>query len=389
MKKRIFAVLPLTFYLFAFNQLFAQEKETPASFFKYELNNEGNGIVITEYVGIPKDNEKYSALIGKDLDIVVPAMIDGKPVVEVRGFSKYIEDLGYFKHYTGHYIVTLTFPDSIREISEDLGELPNLEKIILPKYLKELPDGMFDNSYSGSISRPFAHLKEIILPEVLEIIPENCFKETDIETIKLPKTLKRIEKSAFSNCSYLKNIIIPENLEYIGNSAFYWCRNLKSVTIPTSSSLAYIGSWAFNYCKNLKSIALPEGFVSIGFHAFEDCEKLSSIVLPKTLLEIGSGVFRKSGIEQLVLPEGIEKIESEAFEKCTRLKAIVLPESIEYIGTGTFKDCILLSLVTLPNKQVRYGYDYLRKNHTAFKGCLKLSKEEKQKISDSGYIGEF
>lgn len=99
MKKRIFAVLPLTFYLFAFNQLFAQEKETPASFFKYELNNEENGIVITEYVGVPEDNEEYLALFGKDLDIVVPAMIDGKPVVEVKGFSKYIKDLGYFKYY--------------------------------------------------------------------------------------------------------------------------------------------------------------------------------------------------------------------------------------------------------------------------------------------------
>ena len=46
------------------------------------------------------------------------------------------------------------------------------------------------------------------------------FKESAIESVELPSTLKRIEYNTFYNCKNLKNIKLPERLEYVGKKCF-------------------------------------------------------------------------------------------------------------------------------------------------------------------------
>lgn len=54
-------------------------------------------------------------------------------------------------------------------------------------------------------------------------------KMSKITKIILPKSLKRIETSAFYRVSNLTEITIPENVEYIGMSAFTYCSKLNKV----------------------------------------------------------------------------------------------------------------------------------------------------------------
>lgn len=42
----------------------------------------------------------------------------------------------------------------------------------------------------------------------------------DLKSIKLPKSLKRIEKNAFINCVDLESVVIPAGVEYIGDATF-------------------------------------------------------------------------------------------------------------------------------------------------------------------------
>ena len=59
------------------------------------------------------------------------------------------------------------------------------------------------------------------------------FDRSALESVELPKTLKRIEYRAFNGCRNLKDILLPEGLEFIGKEAFYKSK-LAGVSIPAS-----------------------------------------------------------------------------------------------------------------------------------------------------------
>lgn len=69
--------------------------------------------------------------------------------------------------------------------------------------------------------------------------------------MELPRTLKRIEYSAFEDCRNLKGILLPERLEFIGKRVFFNAR-LASVSIP--KSVVEIASGAF-YGARLRRVA--------------------------------------------------------------------------------------------------------------------------------------
>ena len=47
------------------------------------------------------------------------------------------------------------------------------------------------------------------------------FEGSALENVELPKTLERIEYSAFEDCRNLEDILLPEGLEFIGEKAFF------------------------------------------------------------------------------------------------------------------------------------------------------------------------
>ena len=80
----------------------------------------------------------------------------------------------------------------------------------------------------------------LIIPPLIDNLPvteiskyafENCENLTEI---KLPETLKVIERGAFFNCESLKVINFPDSLISIEWKAFYRCRSLTNVKISSS-----------------------------------------------------------------------------------------------------------------------------------------------------------
>ena len=86
------------------------------------------------------------------------------------------------------------------------------------------------------------------------------FQWSALESVELPRTLKRIVYNAFKECGSLGSIVIPEGLKQIGSKCF--CQSaLESIILP--STLKWIERLAFDGCGELKSIVFPEGLEHI------------------------------------------------------------------------------------------------------------------------------
>lgn len=103
------------------------------------------------------------------------------------------------------------------------------------------------------------------------------YKQTEIETIQLPNTIRHISDYAFAYAEGLKSIIIPEGVETIGTCALKVCRALDTIVLP--STIKSIGIGAFSNCVSLRQINIPGNCLSIDIDAFTWCDKLSTLII--------------------------------------------------------------------------------------------------------------
>ena len=99
---------------------------------------------------------------------------------------------------------------------------------------------------------------------------------SNLKSVKLPKTLKRIGDYAFIKCEGLKSIDIPSGVESIGEKAFYET-GIKKVTLP--SSVKEIGSYAF-YSSDISTtlkIQNKEGVVKFGTCVVDSNDKVEYV----------------------------------------------------------------------------------------------------------------
>lgn len=180
-------------------------KATPANNFTYKLDSEARRIIITKY-------------IGNILEVVIPCIIEGLPVVEV-------EDRAFEEEWYGKHVITsLVFPDSISIIGKYCcSGCRNLKEVVLPKDLKEIPDGMFYKCES---------LEIVSIPPDVEKIGDSSFYECEhLKSIDIPDSVVLIETSAFEHCWWLKIVNIGKGIKCIWDAAFSRCANLNTVNI--------------------------------------------------------------------------------------------------------------------------------------------------------------
>ena len=161
----------------------------------------------------------------------------------------------------------------------------------------------------------------------LEIMPDWAFQgKTSLTSIVMPKTLKTIERFAFSGCSGLTgSLTIPGSVTTIGERAFSGCSGLTgSLTIP--ESVTTIGGDAFSNCSGLTGdLTIPESVTTIGGNAFSNCSGLTGdLTIPESVTTIGYAAFSGcSGLTgNLTIPESVTTIEDLAFFECSGLTNI-------------------------------------------------------------------
>ena len=103
-----------------------------------------------------------------------------------------------------------------------------------------------------------------------------------LTSLKLPKTVKRIELYAMQYCKSLQKCTLPESLSEINDKAFA-NTNLSEITFP--ASLTSIKSKVFYKCSDLKTLRFTSSSVpTFGQDVFEDCSKLEKVYVPKASL---------------------------------------------------------------------------------------------------------
>jgi hypothetical protein len=177
-----------------------------------------------------------------------------------------------------------------------------------------------------------------------------AFKNSSIESLRLPNTVTSIQPYAFFGCTALVSLgKLPSSITSIGQSAFQGCSVLSDIELShaltsfgvaafyKASALAIdvdepnltsIGNYAFaqsgiTSITNLGKItALPDG-ASAGDRpgVFTNCKSLVSAVLPNTLTTIGAFAFYgNTALESIDVDwSKITKINGNAFYNCTSL----------------------------------------------------------------------
>ena len=139
---------------------------------------------------------------------------------------------------------------------------------------------------------------DFVVPEGVVSIGNNAFAWSNIKSISLPSTLKRIDYGAFS-LTQLESITIPASVEFIGERILNHCSNLTTITVASDNPLfdsrdksnAIIETATNTLIQGCKTTIIPESVTALGTTAFTECQDLISITIPKSITHIGDCAF--------------------------------------------------------------------------------------------------
>ena len=187
-------------------------------------------------------------------------------------------------------------------------------------------------------------------------LPDRAFDGSFIRDYKLPKTLKKIGKSAFSCNVFLKELIIPESVEEIGRNLLFFSMKVEKVRLP--DNLEVMNDMLFAECKELKEVNIPSKVREIYGGIFNGCLKApaSIAVLPETVEILDGHLYCAiPSIESVVIPPKV-RIMRGAFYGVPNLKKVTIQtDKLTEIGADAFYSCENLEDINIPDGVTRIG----------------------------------
>ncbi len=222
----------------------------------------------------------------------------------------------------------------------------------------------------------------------------------NLYSVKLPKTLKKINSNSLTNLKNITELEIPASVTEIADYAANGLKKLKVLIFANNSQCETIGEQAFYGCSSLTSLSIPAKVTRIGTDAFYNCSSLKELAFEdgESIIElkgIKSNIgyyifttdaynnytpFRNCPIRQLYIGrkmkfddyhydynyysrlclgntslqsvefgEYVSVIDAAQFAGCTNLKEVKGLENIKSIGEGAFHGCSRLESLTIPS----------------------------------------
>ncbi len=197
-------------------------------------------------------------------------------------------------------------------------------------------------------------LQVVEIPKGVEEIGPWAFAETDLKSISIPKSVKKIDEAAFYRCKKLEIVNLLNGVEEIARGAFSETA-LKEITIP--NSVIVVGESAFSYCTQLTCAYLPTKLKKVADYMFDGCIQLQQLEIPDSVTVIGDFAFAETYFESICLSEtNIVHLGAGAFSECPDLKYVELPQNLVRIGDGAFQMCNNLETVVVPEEIESIGY---------------------------------
>ncbi len=165
------------------------------------------------------------------------------------------DDILYYSYYDYSNDESHSFYSDLREVELPEGlscigarafcDSPNLTKVKIPSTVTKIKDGAFWGCTG---------LKEIELPPQLEEVGYSSFYDcSGLTEITIPSSVKTIRSGAFEKCYNLESVTLSEGICEIGTEAFK-STNLKSLNIP--KSVKKLGHDIVYNCEHLPYITI-------------------------------------------------------------------------------------------------------------------------------------
>lgn len=165
---------------------------------------------------------------------------------------------------------------------------------------------------------------------------------SNVTSVSLPSTLRKITNGTFRLCTSLSNIYIPSTVTNIdgsayGQSPFFGCSS--SLVIYTDAQSAQSG-WLpyWNAVSSSKKLEVVYAYSQVETNYWNELDYTQSeIVIPDTITAIPSFAFSHcSNITSIVIPSSVVNIGSNAFEYCTGLSSIYIPSTVKKIAASSY-----------------------------------------------------
>ncbi len=221
----------------------------------------------------PQEGDKDIVTI-LDTEYECVSHLKGTPFEELP----YMERGLYFSLKNGN--ISSLLPDPTFRRYENLG--PNIN--LFSDQSKTTLDTIADNAFKDN-----KVLQIISFNSDIEIIGGYAFMGcSHLEQVQ-GAGIKHIYEGAFYNCPELGIVHMDDDLQIIEDYAFFNCKNFRGFDASVSvtgcnmsrmKSLTKIGKVAFANCSNIRRVAFPESLTSIGAHCFHGCKRMQTIVAP-------------------------------------------------------------------------------------------------------------
>lgn len=146
-----------------------------------------------------------------------------------------------------------------------------------------------------------------------------------LEKVVLPKTLKEISYNTFLEDGLLRNILLPDGLTTISEFAFSGCKSLFDVHLP--DSFTTFGMSAFSECTGIESISIPGSVKVLPNSLFLRCSSLRDVYLSEGIESIEKASFSMTGLERIFIPKSVKRISSGAFSDYPNKKITIYVEA--------------------------------------------------------------
>ena len=140
----------------------------------------------------------------------------------------------------------------------------------------------------------------------------------NLESIRLPQSIRVIDQYAFANCRSLKKVDFPDQMESVNHKAFMACHQLYSLFIPAS-----VNSWSYDAifdCLSLKTLKVSPA--NPYYDSREDCNALIRTRDNQLI----------SAASDCKVPDGVESTSPMAFTG-THFKMLAFPTSVKLLGS--------------------------------------------------------
>ena len=281
--------------------------------------------------------------------------------------------------FSGAHVKRVKLPSTLTTIGSNAFMNHQIASLTIPENVTEIGSSAFTITQEGLDHT----LTSLTLNGKLESIGSSAFKNSSLESVEIPSTLKKLDIGAFADKkmegqvkkvqlktadkSVIENTPKTFAVKGYGHEVVY---DKLAATGWNESDFTYDGAVITGFSQSgakksetNKNLVLPDKapdgtvITGIGAKAFNVPEDkvqqnkfdvdspygLSTVVLPESLETIGDQAFEYNNFKTLDLPDTLKTIGISAFHG-NKLESLSLPDSVDSIGKGSFSMNSITSL---------------------------------------------